>query len=119
MGTQPALHASQLQMGMAPCLRAQQPRAHFRTPHRQMRARCAAASDAAGKQRGVVILPGLGNAAGDYAAISEDLRAHGLAVATAPVARWQWLRNAAGLTDSNYWKGTLQPRPTVDWCVPG
>lgn len=24
-------------------------------------------------------------------------------------------RNAAGLTDVNYWKGTLKPRPTVDW----
>ena len=62
-------------------------------------------------------MPGLGNAAGDYTAISADLRAHGLAVHTAPVARWQWLQNAAGLTDVNYWKGTLQPRPTVDWCA--
>lgn len=24
-------------------------------------------------------------------------------------------RNAAGLVDPNYWTGTLQPRPTVDW----
>jgi len=25
------------------------------------------------------------------------------------------LRNAAGVVDSNYWKGTLNPRPVVDW----
>ena len=37
---------------------------------------------------------------------------------TARVARWNWLRNAAGLADLNYWRGTLQPRPTVDWYVP-
>ena len=36
---------------------------------------------------------------------------------TAQVARWNWLRNAAGLADLNYWRGTLQPRPTVDWCA--
>lgn len=24
-------------------------------------------------------------------------------------------RNAAGLLDWNYWRGTLKPRPTVDW----
>lgn len=118
MVTQHALHASQLQMCVPPRLRSQRPRAQLRAPHRRQRARCAAARGEAGRQRGVVILPGLGNAAGDYAAISEDLRAHGLAVATAPVARWQWLLNAAGLTDAAYWKGTLQPRPTVDWCAP-
>jgi len=26
-----------------------------------------------------------------------------------------WLRNAAGLLDPNYWKGTLRPRPVLDW----
>jgi hypothetical protein len=31
------------------------------------------------------------------------------------VARYDWLRNAAGLTKASYWKGTLTPRPTVDW----
>lgn len=28
------------------------------------------------------------------------------------------LRNAAGLLDPAYWKGTLQPRPILDWCAP-
>ena len=49
--------------------------------------------------------------------VADDLKAHGLAVTTARVARWNWLRNAAGLADLNYWRGTLQPRPTVDWCA--
>lgn len=116
-------------------------------------------------QRGVVILPGLGNSAADYAAIAADLkvtravlrrtcvvlcamllvvapnslwniadinipfiinlrtRTHfllplqerGLAVEVARVSRPDWLRNAAGLTDISYWRGTLQPRPTVNW----
>lgn len=66
-------------------------------------------------QRGVVILPGLGNSAADYAAISADLKERGLAVEVARVSRPDWLRNAAGLTDISYWRGTLQPRPTVNW----
>ena len=36
--------------------------------HRQRRTSCALTIEQAGKQRGVVILPGLGNAAGDYTA---------------------------------------------------
>lgn len=72
-------------------------------------------SSAQRRRRGVVILPGLGNNAADYNAISADLRARGLAVATAQVSRPDWLRNAAGLTTWDYWRGTLQPLPTVDW----
>lgn len=68
-----------------------------------------------GQQRGVVILPGLGNNAADYDAISADLKIRGLAVATAQVSRPDWLRNAAGLTTWDYWRGTLQPLPTVNW----
>lgn len=37
-------------------------------------------------------------------------------MATARVSRPDWLRNAAGLRYVNYWRGTLQPRPTVNWC---
>jgi len=63
----------------------------------------------------VVILPGLGNASTDYSALSADLEDCGYAVETAVVRRVDWLRNAAGLLDGNYWRGTLNPRPTVDW----
>lgn len=31
------------------------------------------------------------------------------------VTRLCRLRNAAGVVDINYWKGTLNPRPVVDW----
>jgi len=31
------------------------------------------------------------------------------------VGRPDWSRNAAALTDLNWWKGTLKPRPAVDW----
>jgi len=31
------------------------------------------------------------------------------------VTRPDWLRNAAGLADANYWRGTLRPRPVLDW----
>lgn len=33
----------------------------------------------------------------------------------AAVTRLDWLRNAAGLRQIEYWTGKLQPRPTVDW----
>ena len=36
-------------------------------------------------------------------------------VEAASVSRLDWARNAAGLTDVNWWRGTLSPRPTVDW----
>jgi len=70
-------------------------------------------------QRGVVILPGLGNEAQDYASLATALLDANSpeisAVTIADVSRVDWLRNAAGLIDPNYWKGTLNPRPTVDW----
>jgi hypothetical protein len=65
----------------------------------------------------VVILPGLGNASEDY----EELRAEvsvclpGATVVTAAVARPDWLRNAAGVVNVDYWRGTLCPTPTVNW----
>lgn len=33
----------------------------------------------------------------------------------AAVTRPDWLRNAAGLRQLEYWTGKLEPRPTVDW----
>lgn len=66
-------------------------------------------------RKGVVVLPGLGNNKKDYDAIAADLEEQGLIVNVAEVTRIDWLRNAAGLVDINYWKGTLTPRPTVDW----
>ena len=75
-------------------------------------------ADARASPRGVVILPGLGNAAGDYAQLAADLLTgdYGIAgVEVAPVARLDWARNAAGVVKADYWRGTLAPRPTVDW----
>nr|CAD1840913.1 unnamed protein product [Ananas comosus var. bracteatus] len=67
--------------------------------------------------RPVAILPGLGNNRGDYGALAAALREkHGVAAAVvAEVSRIDWLRNAAGLLDPNYWSGTLRPRPVLDW----
>ena len=67
-------------------------------------------------QRTVVILPGLGNNSADY----EDLKSllntrYEYIVHVARVSRLDWARNARGLLDSNYWAGSLSPRPTVDW----
>ena len=66
-------------------------------------------------KKGVLILPGLGNSYKDYAELAERLHARDFDVEIAQVARADWLRNAAGLTDPAYYRGTLQPRPTVDW----
>jgi pimeloyl-ACP methyl ester carboxylesterase len=64
----------------------------------------------------VVILPGLGNAAEDYVPLEQALRQElGATVTTALVSRPDWLRNAAGVVDSAYWAGTLNPVPTVNW----
>ncbi|GJP53918.1 hypothetical protein CLOM_g13039 [Closterium sp. NIES-68] len=70
-----------------------------------------------GKQpvRPVVILPGLGNNSADYAELVALLETQGVAVEVARVARPDWLRNAAGLLQADYWKGTLKPRPILDW----
>lgn len=65
--------------------------------------------------RGVVIMPGLGNSQNDYKALAELLTQEGLVVEIAGVNRVDWLRNAAGVVDINYWKGTLNPQPTVNW----
>lgn len=73
------------------------------------------AGAAAESRPAVVVLPGLGNQTEDYDAFAADLAARGFSVTVARVARPDWLRNAAGLADVNYWKGTLRPRPTVDW----
>jgi NAD(P)H-hydrate repair Nnr-like enzyme with NAD(P)H-hydrate epimerase domain len=65
--------------------------------------------------RAVVLLPGLGNNSQDYAAVGEALRNRGFHVETARVSRVDWLRNAAGLRQREYWTGNLQPRPVIDW----
>ncbi|PNW80345.1 hypothetical protein CHLRE_07g313550v5 [Chlamydomonas reinhardtii] len=66
-------------------------------------------------RRGVLLLPGLGNNAADYGPLAAKLEARGMAVEVAQVTRPDWGRNAAALTDVNWWKGTLKPRPAVDW----
>ncbi|CAG9461014.1 unnamed protein product [Pedinophyceae sp. YPF-701] len=79
--------------------------------HRRSRAVAARAS-----KRAVVVLPGLGNNAKDYDGLADLLRDRlDVHVDVAQVARLDWARNAAGLVDPNYWKGTLKPRPTVNW----
>ncbi|KAL4446771.1 hypothetical protein ABPG77_008015 [Micractinium sp. CCAP 211/92] len=85
--------------------------------HRRQRLVASAAAEAAkgGAQRSVVILPGLGNNAKDYEGLAGLLRDRGLHVEVAPVSRLDWARNASGLRYADYWRGTLKPRPTVDW----
>lgn len=65
--------------------------------------------------RPAVILPGLGNNTNDYQKLGLILKDYGVSSVIAKVSRIDWLRNAAGLVDSNYWKGTLQPRPVLNW----
>ncbi|KAI3826885.1 hypothetical protein L1987_00945 [Smallanthus sonchifolius] len=65
--------------------------------------------------RPAVILPGLGNNTGDYQKLALTLQGYGVSTVVAKVSRIDWLRNAAGLVDPNYWRGTLQPRPVLDW----
>ncbi|KAH0726206.1 hypothetical protein KY285_001915 [Solanum tuberosum] len=65
--------------------------------------------------RPAVILPGLGNNSNDYEKLALILKGYGVPTAIAKVSRIDWLRNAAGLLDTNYWRGTLQPRPVLDW----
>ncbi|KAG8391360.1 hypothetical protein BUALT_Bualt01G0179700 [Buddleja alternifolia] len=60
-------------------------------------------------------LEGLGNNTNDYQKLALILKGYGVPTVIANVSRIDWLRNAAGLLDSNYWKGTLQPRPVLDW----
>ncbi|KAK9120307.1 hypothetical protein Syun_017924 [Stephania yunnanensis] len=77
----------------------------------------AASSSSSSSLRPVVILPGLGNNSGDYEKLKVVLEEEqGLPrVVVARVSRPDWLRNAAGLLDPNYWRGTLRPRPVLDW----
>ena len=86
---------------------------------REQRRPAAAAGEAAETQAApVVVLPGLGNNAADYEPLVRALRggdSEGRRVHVCDVKRYDWARNAAGLTDINYWRGTLSPRPTVDW----
>lgn len=77
--------------------------------------RCAASASSDVPSVAVVILPGLGNDASDYVLLSEALMERGAVVRVAPVSRADWLRNAAGVVDIAYWRGTLNPRPTVNW----
>eukprot|EP00892_Ulva_mutabilis_P010479 jgi/Ulvmu1/7803/UM004_0032.1 len=81
-----------------------------RTAHARPSVACRAS------KRGVVMLPGLGNSSADYGKFAEVLQdKYNCDVEIAEVARIDWARNAAGLTDARYWQGTLSPRPTVDW----
>ncbi|KAG6423267.1 hypothetical protein SASPL_113658 [Salvia splendens] len=72
-------------------------------------------TDSSSSCRPAVILPGLGNNTTDYQKLALILKDYGVPTVTAKVSRIDWLRNAAGLLDSNYWRGTLRPRPVLDW----
>lgn len=85
---------------------------------RRVAARCrgaVVATASQGARPAVVILPGLGNEAGDYTALAAELESRNFCTRTAQVARIDWARNAAGITDPAYWAGTLCPTPTVNW----
>ncbi|KAH0433770.1 hypothetical protein IEQ34_026953 [Dendrobium chrysotoxum] len=70
----------------------------------------------AASPRVTVVLPGLGNNSGDYRGLCWTLRdGYGVPTVVAKVSRLDWFRNAAGLLDSNYWRGTLRPKPVLDW----
>ncbi|XP_027113577.1 uncharacterized protein LOC113761807 isoform X1 [Coffea eugenioides] len=64
--------------------------------------------------RPAVILPGLGNNTNDYEKLALILNGYGVPTVVVKVSRIDWLRNAAGLLDPNYWRGTLRPRPVLD-----
>ena len=81
---------------------------------RSRRASARAAASAASRPA-IVVLPGLGNSTEDYDDFAAELESRGFHATVARVIRPDWLRNAAGLADINYWRGTLEPRPTVDW----
>ncbi|KAL5724545.1 hypothetical protein ACHQM5_007789 [Ranunculus cassubicifolius] len=66
--------------------------------------------------RPAVILPGLGNNSSDYKKLQFTLlKQHGITTVVPTISRADWLRNAAGLADPNYWRGTLTPLPILDW----
>jgi pimeloyl-ACP methyl ester carboxylesterase len=59
---------------------------------------------------------GLGNNSGDYLKLEQTLNEnYGLSTVVAKVSRLDWLRNASGLIDPNYWRGTLEPAPVLNW----
>lgn len=58
---------------------------------------------------------GLGNNTNDYEKLALILNDYGVPTVVVKVSRIDWLRNAAGLLDPNYWRGTLRPRPVLDW----
>ncbi|KAJ4721399.1 GPI inositol-deacylase PGAP1-like protein [Melia azedarach] len=76
---------------------------------------CSSSSSATSQCRPAVILPGLGNNSGDYQKLQLTLKDYGVPTVVAEVSRIDWFRNAAGLVDPNYWRGTLRPRPVLDW----
>ncbi|GFZ05937.1 stress-inducible protein [Actinidia rufa] len=59
------------------------------------------------------VVLGLGINTSDYEKLEVTLKGYG--VPTVKVSRIDWLRNAAGLADPNYWWGTLRPRSVLDW----
>ncbi|CAL9152494.1 unnamed protein product [Musa hybrid cultivar] len=66
--------------------------------------------------RPVVILPGLGNNTGDYKDMAMTLReGYGIPSVVARVSRVDWLRHAAALLSPGFWRGSLRPRPLIDW----
>ncbi|KAI5647651.1 hypothetical protein M9H77_33656 [Catharanthus roseus] len=65
--------------------------------------------------RPAIILPGLGNNTKDYDRLALILKEYGVPTVVLKVSRIDWLRNAAGLIDPNYWRGALRPRPVLDW----
>jgi len=89
-----------------------------RRPARRAASAARASAPSAAAPRAVVILPGLGNDAADYAPLADLLRRSGAAhVAVAPVERWNWALNALALRDARWWRGELPPRPAVDWYI--
>ncbi|KAH9321197.1 hypothetical protein KI387_015836, partial [Taxus chinensis] len=58
---------------------------------------------------------GLGKSAGDYQQLASSLEAKGVRTFVAEISQLDWLRYASGLLDGNFWKGTLCPRPLLDW----
>lgn len=63
----------------------------------------------------IAAFQGLGNNTTDYEKLTLVLKDYGVPTVVAKVSRIDWLRNAAGLLDPNYWRGTLCPRPVLDW----
>lgn len=64
----------------------------------------------------VLILPGLGNSYTDYSQLAMRLAERGhVAVAVAPIQRWQWVINVKGFFTLDYWRCTLRPDQVLGW----